>query len=338
MTRGQPGNALLAFIRIAIFCVASQGIASTVHASDAHSPATDSSFGFGGTAGKRRPRVAPARSPDAVTGGPSLKPAVEASDFSLSINGAIPDLLSATLHWRVSERFGLDFRAAPETLLNVRVEMPADLISTKKNVGVANPPYTITSRAGSGPGVGLGAVFYPYLSGRDGGGWFVGTGVDQRRFTITGKTKSPVLICSLIEAQKDPPCGNLDAALVTRTQFVIDADMETSGISLRGWTGWRWNFGATGSGAYSGRAGTSFLRRTFFEAALGAERMTNSSRKTDVAIKLDTPGLNDADTETALGILRDQNAGKSEDKLKALLRKYDSQIMPVAWMAAGFWL
>ena len=331
MGRFHCSNVTLTLVLFVTSTLATHGRADTANT-------MDSSFGFGGTAGKRARRDIPARSTVAVTGGPGLKPVAAASDFSLAINGALPELWSAALHWRLTERFGIDFRAAPETLINVRVEMPADLIGTRSSIGVANPPYTITSRAGIGPGAGLGAVFYPYLSGRDGGGWFVGAGVDQRHFTLTGKTRAPVLICSLIEAQKDPPCGNADAAIVTRTRFVIEADMETSGLALRGWTGWRWNFGAAGSGAFSGREGTSFLRRTFFETALGAERLTGRSRKTDVTIKLDTPGLDDADTQTALGILRDQNSEKSAEKLKDLLRRYDSRIIPIGWLAVGFWI
>lgn len=320
-----------------VILLATLGLSTTPTSVEAADTA-DSSFGFGGTAGKRSQRTTPMKPRDIATGGPTLKAPRETRDISLAINGSIPDLWSATLQWRLAERFGVELRAAPETLINVRIEMPADLISTKKNIGVANPPYTITSQAGSGPGIGLGAVFYPYLSGRDGGGWFFGAGMDQRRFTITAKTRSPVLICSLIEAQKEPPCGDVDAALVTRTQFVIDADMETTGLALRAWTGWRWNFGATGSGAFSGREGTTLLRRTFFEVALGAERLTQRNRQATVAIKLDTPGLDDAETETALGILRDQNADKSQDKLETLLGKYDSQLIPAGWLAAGFWL
>lgn len=296
---------------------------------------SDSNFGFGGTAGPRARRANPG---SAIPGGPSLRPSVEARDFSLAVNAAIPDLWSMTLQWRLSQRFALELSAAPETKLNVRIEMPADLISTKKNVGVANPAYTITSKAGSGPGGGIAGVFYPYLSGRDGGGWFIGTGAIYRRLTLTGLTKSPVLICSLIEAQKDPPCGDADAALVTRTQFVIDADIESSGIALRGWTGWRWNFAASGSGAFTGREGDSLLRRTFVEAAIGAERVSSPKRKTAVKIALDTPGQNDADTETALGLLKDQNASKSQDKLETLLRNYDSKLTPIGWIAAGIWL
>lgn len=295
----------------------------------------DSNFGFGGTAGPRARRTNQGR---VMPGGPSLRPSVEARDFSLAVNAAIPDLWSMTLQWRLSPRFAVELSAAPETKLNVRIEMPADLISTKKNVGVANPAYTITSKAGSGPGGGIGGVFYPYLSGRDGGGWFIGAGAIYRRLTLTGLTKSPVLICSLIEAQKDPPCGDADAALVTRTQFVIDADIESSGIALRSWTGWRWNFAASGSGAFTGREGDSLLRRTFVEAALGAERVSSPKRKTTVKITLDTPGQNDADTETALGLLKDQNANKSQDKLETLLRNYDSKLTPIGWIAAGIWL
>ncbi len=296
---------------------------------------SDSNFGFGGTAGPRARRTHAGRD---IPGGPSLRPSVEVRDFSLAVNAAIPDLWSMTLQWRLSPRFALEFRAAPETKLNIRIEMPADLISTKKSVGVANPPYIITSKAGSGPGGGIAAVYYPYLSGRDGGGWFIGAGAVHRRLTLTGSTKSPILICSLIEAQKDPPCSNIDAALVTRTQFVINAELESTGIALRGWTGWRWNFAASGSGAFTGREGDSLLRRTFLEVALGAERVSNPKQKTIVALTLDTPGQNDPDTETALGLLKDQNASKSQDKLENLLRNYDSKLTPVGWIAAGIWL
>lgn len=317
------------------------GVGQATTASTAFADTANSNFGFGGTAGPRAPS---ARTPNRPSpnrhslGGPSLQPAGEPRDFSLALNAAIPDLWSMTLQWRLSPRFAVEFRAAPETKLNIRIEMPADLISTKKNIGVAHPPYTITSKAGSGPGGGIAGVFYPYLSGRDGGGWFIGVGAEQRRFTLAGSTKSPVLICSLIEAEKDPPCGDEDAAIVTRTQIVLDANLSTTGFALRGWTGWRWNFGASGSGAFTGREGTTLLRRTFVEVALGAERITSPKRKSSVAISLDTPGLDDPDTATALGLLKDLNAQKSSAKLDQLLRKYDEKLTPVAWAAAGVWL
>lgn len=308
----------------------------------------ESQFGFGGTAGPRTrnegnnlPATGPAMRnvarPRFSPGGPALQKA-DPSDFSIMFSGAIPDLWSATLHWRISERFALEFRGSPETKLNLRIEMPADLISTKKNVGVANPPYTINGKAGSGPGGGIGAVFYPYLSGRDGGGWFVGAGIEHRRLTLTGSTRSPVLICSLIEAQKDPPCGNLDAALVTRTELELKAALETAGTAWRAWTGWRWNFGASGSGGFAGRGGTTFLRRTFAEVALGGEQVIKPRRKTSVEMRLATPGLDDPDTDSALGLLRDQNTDKAEEKLANLLNQYDSKVTPVAWLGAGFWL
>lgn len=305
------------------------------------------SFGFGGTAGPRRPDE-PVAAPTNKSkirfprrksyGGPKLTAARPRSDFSWSINGAIPEIFSSTLHWRLAERFALELRAIPETRLNVRIEMPQDLISTKKNIGVANPDYTIHSKLIVGTGFGFGTIYYPYLSGRDGGGWFVGLGLDQRAYTITGKTKSPILICSLIQAAKDPPCGDEDAALVTRTEFVIDAETTTSGLAARLWTGWRWSFRASGSGAFAGREGQSLGKRLFVEAALGAEQVSTPKRNTKVTLKLETPGQADAETETALGILRDQNADKSQDKLDTLLKRYDRQIVPVVWIATGIWI
>jgi hypothetical protein len=303
----------------------------------------ESQFGFGGTAGPRSRRegdIPAFRSmarPRQIPGGPAIQKD-EPRDFSIMISGAIPDLWSATLHWRINERFAFEFRAAPETQLNLRIEMPADLISTKKNIGVANPAYKISGKAGSGPGGGIGVVFYPYLSGRDGGGWFVGAGLEQRRLTLTGTTRSPVLICSLIEAQKDPPCGNVDAALVTRTELDLDASLETSGTAWRAWTGWRLNFGSAGSGGFAGRGGTTFIRRTFMEFALGAERVTNPRRKTRVNLSLLTPGLEDPETDSALGILKDQNTEKAGAKLANALNQYDSKVTPVAWLGAGVWL
>lgn len=308
---------------------------------------TTGAFGFGGTAGPRRkgdPVVAPANKPKVrfprqkIHGGPVLKAARPRSNFSWALNGAIPEIFSATVHWRLTDRFAIEARGIPETRLNVRIEMPQDLISTKKNIGVANPEYTIHSKLTVGAGLGAGAVYYPYLSGRDGGGWFVGLGLDQRRYTVTGKTQSPILICSLLQAAKDPPCGDEDSALVTRTEFVIDAKTETSGLATRAWTGWRWSFRASGSGAYAGREGQTIGRRLFIEAAIGAEKVASPKRKTTVGLKLDTPGLSDAETETALGILRDQNAGKSEEKLDTLIQRYDTQIVPVAWLATGMWI
>lgn len=304
----------------------------------------ESQFGFGGTAGPRSrgssgdiPVFRNIARPRQTPGGPAIQ-RDDPSNFSIMLSGAIPDLWSATLHWRITERFAIEFRAAPETKLNLRIEMPADLISTKKNIGVANPPYTISGKAGSGPGGGIGFVFYPYLSGRDGGGWFVGAGVEHRRLTLTAATRSPVLICSLIEAQKDPPCGNVDAALVTRTELDLDAALETSGTAWRAWTGWRLNFGGAGSGGFAGRGGGSILRRTFVEVALGAERVLNPNRKAKVNMRLVTPGLDDPETDSALGILKDQNTEKAGEKLANTLNQYDSKLTPVAWLGAGVWL
>lgn len=204
----------------------------------------------------------------------------------------------------------------PELPFNIRIEMPSDVISTKKGVGVANPEFTIRLKAYYGPHYGLEGLAFPF-----GGSFFVGGGAAYRAMRLVGSAKSAILVCSIFEVAKEPPCPDPAASLRPDTKLQLDADARTSAILLRGMLGWFWDVGDWG----------------YLSLQAGATRPTQIRRKVSVVATLDTPGSaeEDQDITGALAQVKAEREAELERKAIKEMRPVDTKLLPILGLSAG---
>lgn len=202
----------------------------------------------------------------------------------------------------------------PPLPFNIRIEMPADVISTSRGVGVANPDFTIRLKATYGAHYGLEMLTFPF-----GGSFFVAAGVAHRRMRLVGDAKSPILVCSLIEAAKDPPCGDPGARIETQTEIELRADVETTALLSRFGIGGYWHVGSVG----------------YFMTNLGATRPISIKRRVNVEANLETPAGTDDEVSGALAQVKTEKEADLEDKAVGEMRPVDEKTLPIFGIAAG---
>ena len=152
-----------------------------------------------------------------------------------------PDLIPIEVLGSFGRYLALRGFYSPPVPFNIRVEMPTDVISTKKGVGVANPDFTVRFKAHYGSSYGFESLAFPF-----GGSFFLGAGVSAQLVNLTGAASSPVLVCSVTEAAKEPPCGDKAARIETESKLKISADATMHTLLARLSLGWLWFIGDTG--------------------------------------------------------------------------------------------
>ncbi len=148
----------------------------------------------------------------------------------------VPELTPISGYMIFGKYFALRAFYSPPIPFKIRVEMPSDIISTKKKIGVANPDFTIRFKASYGPQYGFEGLVFP-----TGGTFFISAGGSFRQIDLRGETKSPLYVCSLIEAAKDPPCGDPEKRLTTSTEIELSAEARSTALLARGGAGWMWH-------------------------------------------------------------------------------------------------
>lgn len=127
--------------------------------------------------------------------------------------------------------------------VNVRVEMPSDIVKTNQTLAVATPANDVNFKVTYGPHFGARFEFHPFENS-----FFIGTSLTRRKITIAGVAESPILICSLIEAVKEPPCGRDEARIETATRVRIEAKSQLDTALFGLYSGAKWELG---DGIYS---------------------------------------------------------------------------------------
>ena len=234
--------------------------------------------------------------------------------FAFGVGLNLPEILPLEGYLFFGKYFALRAFYTPPMPFNIRIEMPSDVISTKKGIGVANPDFTIRLKATYGAHYGIEALGFPF-----GGSFFVMAGASHRRMRLVGGAKSPILVCSLIEASKEPPCGDPNASIQTRTELEIKADIETEALLTRAGLGWFWHIGSSG----------------YFMFNAGGTRPSRIQRKVDVEANLDTPATSDEDITGALAQVKAEREADLEDKAVREMRPVDEKILPILGIAAG---
>lgn len=233
--------------------------------------------------------------------------------FALGMGFNVPELTPFEGFVTFGTWWGLRLFYTPPLPFNIRIEMPSDVLSTKNGVAVANPDFTIKMKAVYGPQYGFELLGFPL-----GGSFFMGAGASYRQMTVHGSAKSPVLICSVIEAQKEPPCPDPKARLQTDTQLALDANVETDAILSRVVLGWFWHVGSAG----------------YFSLATGATRPAQIHRDVKVTATVDSPGAND-DINGALAEVKAEKERDLERKATKEMRPVDEKILPILGISAG---
>lgn len=225
-----------------------------------------------------------------------------------------PELIPFEGYLFFGRYFGLRLFYTPPLPFNIRVEMPADVISTRRQVGVANPDFTIRLKATYGAHYGAEALVFPF-----GGSFFIATGVSHRSMRLIGDAKSPILVCSLIEAAKEPPCGDPAARIETQTELEIKADARTTALLTRASVGWFWDVGSWG-----------YL---MFNA--GVTKPSHIRRNVKVEANLDQPSTVDEEVSGALAQVKAEREADLAEKAKNEMRPVDQKMLPILGLAAG---
>ncbi len=234
--------------------------------------------------------------------------------MALGVGLSVPELLPIEGYFFFGKYAGLRLFYTPPMHFNIRVEMPADVVSTKKGVAVANPDFDIRFKATYGAHYGAEAMVFPFA-----GSFFLASGLSHRRMKLVGDAQSPVLVCSIIEAAKDPPCGDPNASIRTRTELAIHADAETSALLARGAIGGFWNVGSFG----------------YFMVNLGATKPVKVYRDVKVTTDLDTPEAEDEEVKGALAQVKSEREADLDAKAVKAMRPVDEKLLPIFGIAAG---
>lgn len=226
----------------------------------------------------------------------------------------VPELLPFEAYFLFGKYFGIRTFYTPVLPFNIRVEMPADVISTKKGIGVANPDFTIRMRAEYGAHYGAEAMYFLF-----GKSFFLAAGASHRRMRLTGNASSPILVCSIIEAAKDPPCADPDARLQTQSQLEISADATTTALLGRGALGGFWHVGRFG----------------YFMMNVGYTKPLRIRRNVEVVTNVNGPSSTDEEISGAIAEVKAEREEELERKALQEMQPVEERPLPIFGIAAG---
>ncbi len=232
--------------------------------------------------------------------------------FGAGLN--VPELVPFEAYALFGKYFAIRSFYTPILPFNVRIEMPADVISTKKGIGVANPDFTIRMKAEYGAHYGAEAMIFPF-----GQSFFIAGGGSYRRMRLQGAAQSPILVCSLIEAAKDPPCADPSTRLQTQTELGIAADATTTAILGRAAIGGFWHIGRYG----------------YFMMNLGYTKPLRIRRDVDIETTVDGPSSTDQDISGAIAEVKSEREIELEKKALQEMRPVEEKPLPIFGIAAG---
>ena len=237
--------------------------------------------------------------------------------WSLGIGAGVPDLARLEFHARPWSWGSLFATAAPGWPFNITVEMPSDVIKadTSKGLATAYPAFNSDFKATWGPHITLGGAWHPL-----GGAWNLSTAAVYRELRLTGSAQSPVRVCSIIEAAKEPPCGDNQAALQTRNELQVTADVRVQTLALKVATGWLWELGE------------NFL--VSFE--LGVFRPISTKMTTNVDAYIVTPDGVPEELSGALADLRDSADRDIKSKADEAIRPLAERTIPVLSLGLSY--
>lgn len=236
---------------------------------------------------------------------------------TLGVLGSLPELARMDYRYAVSPFWAFTAGVSAPMPVEVDISMPSDVIKAdaKKGLAVAYPAFDIKFKIDWGPHFYTGAVWHPF-----GGVWYSSAGLGVRSIRIQGHAATPLRICSITEAAKDPPCGNDSAAIQTRTQLSLKADIKLLSYTARAATGWL--FPITPAWVILAEAGIFAPFNTKENTKILAELLDSDGTAEEVS--------------GALGELRAKSEDDVKAKTKTELSKYTNKMLPVLGVGLGY--
>jgi len=234
--------------------------------------------------------------------------------FALGGGVNLPEFVPIEAYMFFGKYFAIRGFYTPPLPFNIRVEMPSDILSTKKKIGVANPDFTIKFKAVYGPQYGFEGLYFP-----TGKSFFVSGGGSFRQIELSGHTKSPLYVCSLQEVAKNPPCGDESKRLTTSTQIELAADTITTSLVARGAMGWMWDVGRVG----------------YFTLYGGYAKPFNIKKNASITANLDSPQTEDEALTGALEQFKAEKEAELRDKALSEIGPSTEKPLPILGISFG---
>jgi hypothetical protein len=236
---------------------------------------------------------------------------------TLGVLGSVPELTRMDYRYAVSPFWAFTLGVSAPMPVEVDISMPTDVIKAdaKKGLAVAYPAFDIKFKIDWGPHFYAGAVWHPF-----GGTWYSSAGLGVRSIRIQGHAATPLRICSISEAVKEPPCGNDSAAIQTRTRLSLKADIKLLSYTARAATGWV----------------LPITPAWVILAEAGVFVPFNTKENTKILAELVDSDGNAEEVSGALGELRTKSEEDVKAKTKSELSKYTNKMLPVLGVGLGF--
>lgn len=157
---------------------------------------------------------------------------------AIALYGSSPELIRFDYLYSFSPHIAFILGLSGPLPIDVEVSMPSDIIKSDRSntLAVAYPAFDINLKVDWGPYAHTGIVWHPL-----GGTWYTSFAAGVRSIKIKGSAATPLRVCTIAEAAKEPPCGNDQAAIQTRNIIALQTDISTLTTFARFTTGWIFN-------------------------------------------------------------------------------------------------
>jgi hypothetical protein len=206
---------------------------------------------------------------------------------------------------------------SPGIPFEITVEMPSDVIKSDKSntLAAAYTAFDAKFDAAWGPHLGVGLAIRP-LSGA----WFIQSVVGYRQIGLRGEAESQLRVCTIAEAIKEPPCGNIQQALQTRNRLRVNADAKVNSTIFSASTGWNWKTGDNWS----------------ILLDFGASKAISNTYKVDVEANIvDVDGV-PQEVSGALAEMKTKAEKDVSEKAVTELETFSKALLPVLHFGIGY--
>ena len=259
----------------------------------------------------------------------SPKPTVESSEAqfepspqksrrsTISIYASSPEIIRFDYNYSFSSKLALTFALSAPFPIDVEVSMPSDIIKADQSqtIAVAYPAFDMDFKVDWGPYLHTGVTWHPL-----GGRWYTSFAGGVRSIKITGDAASPLRICTVAEAAKEPPCGNDEAAIQTRNTIAISAEIKLISTFARLATGWIYSL----SPAWA------------INAEVGLFAPITTAEASDIKAAIVAPDGTPESLSGALGELRAKSEVDLADKAEAELKRATKAALPVLALGMAY--
>jgi hypothetical protein len=236
---------------------------------------------------------------------------------TFSLYASSPEIVRFDYNYSFSAKLAFTFALSAPFPIDVEVSMPSDVIKADRSqtIAVAYPAFDMNFKVDWGPYLHTGVTWHPF-----GGHWYTSVAGGVRSIKITGDAASPLRICTVAEAAKEPPCGNDGAAIQTRNTIAISANIRLISTFARLATGWIYNLGPAWA----------------VNAELGIFAPVTTSQSSDIKAAIVAPDGTPESLSGALSELRAKSEIDLAAKAEAELKRATKAPLPVLALGVGY--